>query len=154
MSFSRVASFCQNRAVQFTALTILIHTWCCTALFAFSKASIIFPFSDLILIDWSIVLRWQHQQKRVVINPFFWALERAYCWEAGNNTNSDNFLPLHWVCLHGLESRSERRFKTWFGLFLIWKPDFSPCKQKAVSNQAFGTRFETRKKGRFGSWSA
>ena len=60
----------------------------------------------------------------------------------------------HWVCLHGLESRSERRFKTWFGLFLIWKPDFSPCKQKAVSNQAFGTRFETRKKGRFGSWSA
>ena len=31
-----------------------------------------------------------------------------------------------WVCLHGLESRSERRFKTWFGLFLIWKPDFSP----------------------------
>ena len=58
-----------------------------------------------------------------------------------------NKLPEHWVCLHGLESRSERRFKTWFGLFLIWKPDFSPCKQKAVSNQAFGTRFETRKKG-------
>ena len=31
------------------------------------------------------------------------------------------------------------------------KADFSSCKQKAVSNQAFGTRFETRKKGRFGS---
>ena len=60
---------------------------------------------------------------------------------------------LYWVvngvCLHGLESRSKRRFKTWFGLFLIWKPDFSPCKQKAVSNQAFGTHFETRQKRAF-----
>ena len=46
----------------------------------------------------------------------------------------------HWVCLHGLESRSERRFKTWFGPFLIWKPDVSPCERKAVSNQAFETR--------------
>ena len=57
-------------------------------------------------------------------------------------------------CSHGLESRSERRFRTWFGPFLIWKPDLSPCKRKAVSNQAFEARFETRKKGRFGSWSA
>ena len=66
----------------------------------------------------------------------------------------------HWVCLHGLESRSERRFKTWFGPFLIlahvnaklfqirllkrdkkgvldrdppWKPDSRPCERKAVS---------------------
>ena len=51
-----------------------------------------------------------------------------------------NFWHKHWVCSHGLESRSERRFKTWFGPFLIWKPDFSPCEHKAVSNQAFETR--------------
>ena len=56
----------------------------------------------------------------------------------------------HWACSHENESRSERHFGTWFGPFLIWKPDFSPCKRKAVSNQAF----ETRKKGRFGSWFA
>ena len=56
---------------------------------------------------------------------------------------------LHRLCSHGLESRSERRFGTWFGPFLIWKPDFSPCERKAVSNQAFETRFEMRKKGRF-----
>ena len=53
----------------------------------------------------------------------------------------------HWLCSHELESRSERRFRTWFGPFLIWKPDFSPCERKAVSNQAFETRFEMRKKG-------
>ena len=41
------------------------------------------------------------------------------------------------------ESRSERRFGTWFGPFLIWKPDFTLCERKALSNQAF----ETRKKG-------
>ena len=35
-----------------------------------------------------------------------------------------------WLCSHGLESRSERRFRTWFGPFLIWKPDFSPCELK------------------------
>ena len=51
------------------------------------------------------------------------------------------------ACLHENESRFERRFGTWFGPFLIWKPDFSPCEHKAVSNQAFETRFETRKKG-------
>ena len=56
-----------------------------------------------------------------------------------------------WLCSHGLESRSERCFRTWFGPFLIWKPDFSPCECKAVSNQAFETCFETRKKGRFGT---
>ena len=50
-----------------------------------------------------------------------------------------------WLCSHGLESCSERHFRTWFGPFLIWKPDFSPCERKAVSNQAFETRFETRK---------
>ena len=44
------------------------------------------------------------------------------------------------LCSHGLESRSERRFRTWFGPFLIWKPDFSPCERKAVSNQAFEKR--------------
>ena len=27
---------------------------------------------------------------------------------------------LYWLFSYGLESRSERRFKTWFGLFLIW----------------------------------
>ena len=51
-----------------------------------------------------------------------------------------------WLCSHGLESRSERRFRTWFSPFLIWKPDFSPCERKAVSNQAFETRFETGEK--------
>ena len=56
----------------------------------------------------------------------------------------------HWLCSHGLESRSERRVRTWFGPFPIWKPDFSPCERKAVSNQAFEMHFETRKKGRFG----
>ena len=46
-----------------------------------------------------------------------------------------NFLPTTlWLCSHGLKSRSERRFRTWFGSFLIWKPDFSPCERKAVSN--------------------
>ena len=34
--------------------------------------------------------------------------------------------------------------------FLIWKPDFTLCVRKDLSNQAF----ETRKEGRFGSWSA
>ena len=34
--------------------------------------------------------------------------------------------------------------------FLIWKPDFTLCEDKALSNQAF----ETRKWGRFGLWSA
>ena len=29
-----------------------------------------------------------------------------------------------WLCSHGQESRSERRFRTWFCPFLIWKPDF------------------------------
>ena len=53
----------------------------------------------------------------------------------------------HWLCSHGLESCSERRFRTWFSPFLIWKPDFSPCERKVVSNQAFETRFETRKRG-------
>ena len=53
------------------------------------------------------------------------------------------------LCSHGLESRSERRFRTWFGPFLIWKPDFSPCERKAVLNQAFEMRFETRKKRAF-----
>ena len=52
----------------------------------------------------------------------------------------------HWLCSHGLESRSERRFGTWFGPFLIWKPDFSPGECKAVSNQAFETRFAKREK--------
>ena len=47
-----------------------------------------------------------------------------------------------WACSH----ENESRFRTWFGPFLIWKPDFSPCERKAVSNQAFETRFETRKK--------
>ena len=47
-----------------------------------------------------------------------------------------------WLCSHGLESRSERRFRTWFGPFLIWKPDFSPCERKAVSNQALEMRFD------------
>ena len=61
--------------------------------------------------------------------------------------------PLYRLCSHGLDSRSERRFRTWFDPFLIWKPDFSPCEHKAVSNQAFEMRFETRKKGRFGSWT-
>ena len=56
---------------------------------------------------------------------------------------------VQWLCSHGLESRSERRFRTWFGPFLIWKPDFSPCERKAVSNQAFEMRFETRKKRAF-----
>ena len=28
-------------------------------------------------------------------------------------------LSSHWLCSHGLESRSERRFGTWFGPFLI-----------------------------------
>ena len=55
-------------------------------------------------------------------------------------------LARHWLCSQGLESRFERRFRTWFGPFLIWKPDFSPCERKAVSNQAFETHFETRKK--------
>ena len=33
---------------------------------------------------------------------------------------------------------------------VIWPfPDFSPCECKAVSNQAFEMRFETRKQGRF-----
>ena len=41
------------------------------------------------------------------------------------------------VCSHENESRSERCFGMWFGPFLIWKPDFSPCELKAVSNQAF-----------------
>ena len=50
----------------------------------------------------------------------------------------------HRLCSHGLESRSERCFGTWFGPFLIWKPDFSPCESKAVSNQAFETRFQMR----------
>ena len=50
-----------------------------------------------------------------------------------------------WACSHENESRSERCFGTWFGPFLIWKPDFSPCDRKAVSNQAF----ETRKKRAF-----
>ena len=53
------------------------------------------------------------------------------------------------VCTHGLESHSKRRFRTWFGLFLIWKPDFSPCERKAISNQAFETRFWHAKKGFF-----
>ena len=55
-------------------------------------------------------------------------------------------LARHWLCSHGLESCFERRFRTSFGPFLIWKPDFSPCERKAVSNQAFETHFETRKK--------
>ena len=33
--------------------------------------------------------------------------------------------------------------------FLIWKPDFTLCERKALSNQAF----EMQKKGYFGSWS-
>ena len=53
----------------------------------------------------------------------------------------------HWACSQENESRSERRFGTWFGPFLIWKPDFTLCECKALSNQAFETRFETRKKG-------
>ena len=52
-----------------------------------------------------------------------------------------------WLCSHGLESRSERRFRMRFGPFLIWKPDFSPCERKAVSNQASETHFKMRKKG-------
>ena len=44
--------------------------------------------------------------------------------------------PVHMRTNHA----SERRFRTWFGPFLIWKPDFSPCERKAVSNQAFETR--------------
>ena len=43
----------------------------------------------------------------------------------------------HWLCSHGLESRSERRFRMWFGPFLIWKPDFSPCERKAVLKSGF-----------------
>ena len=57
-----------------------------------------------------------------------------------------------WVCLHGLESRSERRFKTWFGLFLIWKPDFSPCELFQI--RLLKRVLKCGKKGRFGSWSA
>ena len=52
-----------------------------------------------------------------------------------------------WVCLHGLESRSERRFKTWFGLFLIWKPDFSPCKQKLFQIRLLERVLKREKKG-------
>ena len=51
-----------------------------------------------------------------------------------------------WACWHENKSCSERRFGTWFGPFLIWKPDFSPCECKTVSNQAFETRYEMRKK--------
>ena len=48
------------------------------------------------------------------------------------------------ACSH----ENKRRFGMWFGPFLIWKPDFSPCERKAVSNQAFNWNgFETRKKG-------
>ena len=65
---------------------------------------------------------------------------KIQCW-------SPEPLPTQWLCSHENESRSERRFGTWFGPFLIWKPDFSPCECNTVSNQAFETRFETRKKG-------
>ena len=51
------------------------------------------------------------------------------------------------ACSQENESRSERLFGTWFGPFLIWKPDFTLCERKALSNQAFETRFETPKKG-------
>ena len=54
-----------------------------------------------------------------------------------------------WLCSHAHESRSERLYSTWYGPFLIWKPDFSPCECNAVSNQAFETHFETRKKRAF-----
>ena len=61
---------------------------------------------------------------------------------------------LVWMNSHGLESRSERRFKTWFGPFLIWKPDFSPCEHKAISKSGFWNTFWNAKKGCFGSWYA
>ena len=51
-----------------------------------------------------------------------------------------------WACSQENESRSERRFGTWFGPFLIWKPNFTLCECKALSNLAFETRFETPKK--------
>ena len=51
--------------------------------------------------------------------------------------------PRKWACSQENESRSERRFGTWFGPFLIWKHDFTLCERNALSNQAF----EREKKG-------
>ena len=55
-----------------------------------------------------------------------------------------------WLCSHELESRSERRFRTWFGPFLLWKPDFKPM----WTQSCFKSGFWNAKKLRFGSWSA
>ena len=58
-----------------------------------------------------------------------------------------NFGPVHNGTNHVPKAVSERDSDP----FLIWKPDFTLCERKAISNQAFETRiFETRKKGHFG----
>ena len=51
------------------------------------------------------------------------------------------------LCSHGLESRSEWRFRTWLGPFLIKKPDFSPCERKVVSIRLLKRILKREKKG-------
>ena len=67
-----------------------------------------------------------------------WNQYRIDHWETFENGN----WKLCWLCSHGLEARSESRFRTWFGPFLIWS--LRPCERKAKS-----VLFQTR----FGSWS-
>ena len=102
----------------------------------------------------------QFQRWVTCMLPFVWGLQRAHELSSLKHSlrfhcifllsdTSNLFFFSFLMCLirstigcghMALESRSERRFRTWFGPFLIWKPDFSPCERKAVSNQAFATR--------------
>ena len=56
---------------------------------------------------------------------------------------------LLWLCSHGLESRSERHFGTWFSPFLIWKPDFSPWMwtQSCFKSGFWNAFWNAKKKG-------
>ena len=51
-----------------------------------------------------------------------------------------------WACSQENESRSEKRFGTWFGSFLIWEPDFTLCECKASFKSDFWNTFWNAKK--------